>query len=162
MYQYLFTQNILPNQKKTLQLRQQFVPQVSFRLRYSFLRAYSTPSENSKTNVSNFYLFLRLEQYFPHHTILHRKLCLPIMYQWLLLQHRLLRLPHLIHNCFHFCHILFINIPSAVNSLRNLIQIPTDLASLMDSAGANDVCIKLIMGHSMKNDTTKRTYTHKT
>ena len=25
----------------------------------------------------------------------------------------------------------------------------------MDSAGANDVCIKLIMGHSMKNDTTK-------
>ena len=35
-------------------------------------------------------------------------------------------------------------------------------ASLMDSAGANDVCIKLIMGHSMKNDTTKGTYTHKT
>ena len=35
-------------------------------------------------------------------------------------------------------------------------------ASLMDSAGANDVCIKLIMGHSMKNDTTKVTYTHKT
>ena len=33
-------------------------------------------------------------------------------------------------------------------------------ASLMDSAGANDVCIKLIMGHSMKNDTTKGTYTH--
>ena len=35
-------------------------------------------------------------------------------------------------------------------------------ASLMDSAEANDVCIKLIMGHSMKNDTTKGTYTHKT
>ena len=35
-------------------------------------------------------------------------------------------------------------------------------ASLMDSTGANDVCIKLIMGHSMKNDTTKGTYTHKT
>ena len=35
-------------------------------------------------------------------------------------------------------------------------------ASLLDSAGANDVCIKLIMGHSMKNDTTKGTYTHKT
>ena len=35
-------------------------------------------------------------------------------------------------------------------------------ASLMDSAGANDVCIKLIKGHSMKNDTTKGTYTHKT
>ena len=35
-------------------------------------------------------------------------------------------------------------------------------ASLMDNAGANDVCIKLIMGHSTKNDTTKRTYTHKT
>ena len=34
-------------------------------------------------------------------------------------------------------------------------------ASLMDSAGANDVCIKLIMGHSMKTDTTKGTYTHK-
>ena len=32
----------------------------------------------------------------------------------------------------------------------------------MDNAGANDVCIKLIMGHSMKNDTTKGTYTHKT
>ena len=35
-------------------------------------------------------------------------------------------------------------------------------ASLMDSAGANDVCIKLIMGHSMKNDTTKGMYTHRT
>ena len=35
-------------------------------------------------------------------------------------------------------------------------------ASLMDNAGANDVCIKLIMGHSMKNDTAKGTYTHKT
>ena len=35
-------------------------------------------------------------------------------------------------------------------------------ASLMDSAGANDVCIKLIMGQSMKNDSTKGTYTHKT
>ncbi|MDO5155144.1 MAG: tyrosine-type recombinase/integrase [Eubacteriales bacterium] len=35
-------------------------------------------------------------------------------------------------------------------------------ASLMDSAGANEVCIKLIMGHSMKNDVTKGTYTHKT
>ena len=35
-------------------------------------------------------------------------------------------------------------------------------ASLMDNAGANDVCIKLIMGHSMQNDTTKGTYTHKT
>ena len=35
-------------------------------------------------------------------------------------------------------------------------------ASLMDSTGANDVCIKLIMGHSMRNDTTKDVYTHKT
>lgn len=35
-------------------------------------------------------------------------------------------------------------------------------ASLMDSTGANDVCIKLIMGHSMRNDTTKGVYTHKT
>ena len=34
-------------------------------------------------------------------------------------------------------------------------------ASLMDDVGANDVCIKLIMGHSMKNDVTKGTYTHK-
>ena len=35
-------------------------------------------------------------------------------------------------------------------------------ASLMDNAGANDVCIKLIMRHSMKGDITKGTYTHKT
>lgn len=35
------------------------------------------------------------------------------------------------------------------------------IASLMDDVGANDVCIKLIMGHSMKNDITKGTYTHK-
>lgn len=38
----------------------------------------------------------------------------------------------------------------------------THLCFTHDSAGANDVCIKLIMGHSMKNDTTKGTYTHKT
>lgn len=35
-------------------------------------------------------------------------------------------------------------------------------ASLMDNARANDACIRLIMGHSMKSDTTKGTYTHKT
>ena len=35
-------------------------------------------------------------------------------------------------------------------------------SSLMDSAGTKDVCIKLIIGHIMKNDTTKGTYTHKT
>lgn len=32
----------------------------------------------------------------------------------------------------------------------------------MDDAGANEVCIKLIMGHSMKNNVTKGVYTHKT
>ena len=52
-----------------------------------------------------------------------------IMYQRLLFQHRLLRLPHLIHNRFHFCHILFINIPGTVNSFCNLIQIPTNLSN---------------------------------
>jgi integrase len=35
-------------------------------------------------------------------------------------------------------------------------------SSLMDSVGANDVCIKLIMGHSMRNDSTKGVYTYKT
>lgn len=35
-------------------------------------------------------------------------------------------------------------------------------ASLMDDVGANDVCVKLIMGHSMRNDVTKGVYTHKT
>ena len=40
----------------------------------------------------------------------------------------LLRLPHLIHNCFHFCHFLSINIPGAANSLLNLIQISTDFS----------------------------------
>ena len=50
------------------------------------------------------------------------------MYQRLLLQHRLLRLPHLFHNRLHFCHILFINIPDTVNSFCNLIQIPTNLS----------------------------------
>ena len=54
-----------------------------------------------------------------------------IMYQWLLFQHRLLRLPHLIHNCFHFCHFLSINIPGAANSLLNLIQISTDFSKCL-------------------------------
>lgn len=35
-------------------------------------------------------------------------------------------------------------------------------ASMMDSAGANIVCTKLIMGHSMHGDVTKSIYTHKT
>ena len=35
-------------------------------------------------------------------------------------------------------------------------------ASLMDSANANVVCTKLIMGHSMSGDITKSVYTHKT
>lgn len=35
-------------------------------------------------------------------------------------------------------------------------------ATLMDNAGANDTCIKMIMGHSLRNDVTKGVYTHKT
>lgn len=35
-------------------------------------------------------------------------------------------------------------------------------ATLMNNAGANDVCVKLIMGHSFGNDITKGVYTHKT
>lgn len=48
----------------------------------------------------------------------------------------------------------------------NMTHLPHDgrhtFASLMDNAGANEVCTKLIMGHNMKNDVTKGTYTHKT
>ena len=54
------------------------------------------------------------------------------------------------------------------NTVMNRVgmqHIPHDsrhtFATLMDNAGANDVCIKLIMGHSMRNDTTKGVYTHK-
>ena len=51
-------------------------------------------------------------------------------------------------------------------SKLNMKHLPHDgrhtFASLMDSAEANEVCTKLIMGHSMKNDITKGTYTHKT
>lgn len=55
------------------------------------------------------------------------------------------------------------------NTVMNRLQmkhLPHDgrhtFASLMDNAGANEVCLKLIMGHSMKNDVTKGVYTHKT
>lgn len=34
-------------------------------------------------------------------------------------------------------------------------------ATLMNNAGANDVCTKLIRGHSFGNDITKGVYTHK-
>lgn len=34
-------------------------------------------------------------------------------------------------------------------------------ATLMNNAGANDVCTKIIMGHSLNNDVTKGVYTHK-
>lgn len=54
------------------------------------------------------------------------------------------------------------------NTVMNRVgmqHIPHDsrhtFATLMDNAGANDVCVKLIMGHSMRNDTTKGVYTHK-
>lgn len=47
-----------------------------------------------------------------------------------------------------------------------MMHLPHDgrhiFSSLMDSAEASGVCIKLIMGHSMKNDTTKGMYTHRT
>ena len=35
-------------------------------------------------------------------------------------------------------------------------------ATMMNNAGANEVCTKLILGHSMRNDVTKGVYTHKT
>lgn len=55
------------------------------------------------------------------------------------------------------------------NTVMNRLQmkhLPHDgrhtFASLMDNVGANEVCLKLIMGHSMRNDVTKSVYTHKT
>lgn len=55
------------------------------------------------------------------------------------------------------------------NTVMNRLQmqhLPHDgrhtFASLMDNVGANEVCLKLIMGHSMRNDVTKGVYTHKT
>ena len=57
------------------------------------------------------------------------------------------------------------NFNTCMNKL-GMTHLPHDgrhtFASLMDSADANEVCTKLIMGHSMKNDVTKGTYTHKT
>ena len=55
---------------------------------------------------------------------------------------------------------------NTVMNRQHMQHLPHDgrhtFASLMDDIGANDVCVKLIMGHSMKNDVTKGTYTHKT
>ena len=57
------------------------------------------------------------------------------------------------------------NFKTVINRL-GMQHIPHDgrhtFATLMDRVGANEVCTKLIMGHSMKNDITKGTYTHKT
>lgn len=57
------------------------------------------------------------------------------------------------------------NFNTVINRL-GMQHIPHDgrhtFATLMDRAGANEVCTKLIMGHSMRNDITKGTYTHKT
>lgn len=54
------------------------------------------------------------------------------------------------------------------NTVMNRLQmqhLPHDgrhtFASMMDDIGANEVCTKLIMGHSMRNDVTKSVYTHK-
>lgn len=48
----------------------------------------------------------------------------------------------------------------------NMQHLPHDsrhtFATLMDKAEANEVCTKLIMGHSLKSDITKGIYTHKT
>ena len=69
----------------------------------------------SKTNVSNFYLFLRLEQYFPHHTILHRKLCLQSythFLHWSLYCILFLSFKKNTHNRFSFLPILATAIPS--------------------------------------------------
>lgn len=56
------------------------------------------------------------------------------------------------------------NFNTVMNKL-NMKHLPHDgrhtFASLMDDAGANEVCIKLIMGHSMRNNVTKGVYTHK-
>jgi len=56
------------------------------------------------------------------------------------------------------------NFNTVMNRL-NMQHIPHDsrhtFATLMDKAGANDVCTKLIMGHSLRNDVTKGVYTHK-
>ena len=42
------------------------------------------------------------------------------------------------------------------------LRVNTMKVPAAEFAGANEVCIKLIMGHSMKNNVTKGVYTHKT
>ena len=66
-------------------------------------------------SLSKHYLFLRLEQYFPHHTILHRKLCLQScthFLQWSLYCILFLSFKKNTHNRFSFLPILATAIPS--------------------------------------------------
>ena len=73
------------------------------------------PPGVSKDKNSKHYLFLRLEQYFPHHTILHRKLCLQScthFLQWSLYCILFLSFKKNTHNRFSFLPILATAIPS--------------------------------------------------
>ena len=66
-------------------------------------------------SLSKHYLFLRLEQYFPHHTILHRKLCLQScthFLHWSLYCILFLSFKKNTHNRFSFLPILATAIPS--------------------------------------------------
>ncbi len=54
---------------------------------------------------------------------------------------------------------------NTVMNRTGLQHIPHDsrhtFATLMNNAGANEICTKLILGHSLRNDVTKGVYTHK-
>lgn len=75
---------------------------------------------------------------------------------------------YLINNRYgnHYTYGVYVssNFVTVMNRL-GLQHLPHDsrhtFATMMDNVGANDVCTKLIMGHSMRNDTTKGVYTHK-
>lgn len=76
---------------------------------------------------------------------------------------------YLINNRYgnHYTYGVYVN--ANFNTVMNRLGIkhlPHDsrhtFATLMDNACANDVCTKLILGHSMKGDITKSVYMHKT
>ena len=80
------------------------------------------PPGVSKDKNSKHYLFLRLEQYFPHHTILHRKLCL--------------------HSCTHFLHwslycILFLSFKKNTHNRFSFLPI---LATMIPSFKMFKLC----------------------
>lgn len=74
------------------------------------------------------------------------------MYQRLLLQHRLLRPPNLVHNCLHFCHIPLTKLSELEKEVKDFVEYKLSTYKVTNPAKRSDLVPKSIYAFDIPDE----------